>query len=110
MTSFLSDHGLSVKDMCFIPMSCSVDWKVESVDDIVSIWDKKYSQMRENVFMVEPESEIQDECFLLVKGINIERLFHSYDQLYPNDVYDIGICYDTLVACSLAVKYYLQSL
>jgi hypothetical protein len=46
----------------------------------------------------------------LIKELNIEDMFHSYDKLCSATLYQIGIYLETLFASSLAVKYYLKSL
>lgn len=56
------------------------------------------------------KKSIKEMCASKVPNLNINDLFLSYDKLRQYSLYNIGICYETLFASSLAVKYYLRSL
>jgi hypothetical protein len=53
---------------------------------------------------------IVDSCKLLIPNFDINNLFVSYDQVRQLNLYNLGMCYESLFASSLAVKYYLRKL
>lgn len=56
------------------------------------------------------KESIQKFCAAKVLNFNIKDLHLSYDKLRQLNLYNLGICYETLFASSLAVKYYLRVL
>ena len=139
MSSLLTSKYFSVNDISHILLSCGVHWRVGNVDDTVPgteikwnrliqlslvfphldgcyvfpfhlMWRTRTPTMIEEGTYRKTRSEIEGMCSFLIKGLYIEDLFHSYDKLCSENLYNIGIYYETLFASSLAVKYYLKSI
>jgi len=139
MASLLTSKNFSVNDISHILLSCSVHWRVGNVDDTVPgteikwnsliqlslvfpifdgcyvfpfnlIWRTRTPASIEEGTYHKTRTEIEDRCSSLIKGLRIEDLFHSYDKLCSDSLYEIGIYYETLFASSLAVKYYLKGI
>ena len=56
------------------------------------------------------EQELWTDAKLLIPNFDNINLFVSYDQLHQLNWFNLGMCYESLFASSLAVKYYLHKL
>lgn len=43
-------------------------------------------------------------------NLDVDNLYVSYDKLRQLDLFNLGLCYEKLLASSLAVNYYLKTL
>jgi hypothetical protein len=56
------------------------------------------------------KAKIVEVCKKAVGNLNVEDLFLSFDFICKCDLYNLGICYETLFVSSLAVKYYIWNI
>ncbi len=118
-------------------MCCGVQWKVRSIDDCVPatqivwkhliqsslvfpylddcyifpfhlIWAAKTLRSRIKGDYRTREG-IKKICLQHVANLGVINLYVSYDTLRQLDLFNLGLCYEKLLASSLAVKYYLKT-
>ena len=74
------------------------------------MWAAKTPTNRQMGDYTKTRAGIVDSCKSLIPNLDINNLFVSYDKLRQLDLYNLGMCYESLFASSLAVKYYLYKL
>jgi hypothetical protein len=126
-------------DIPHILMCCGVHWDVRNINSFVPgtnilwahlismsvvfpyldicyiipfslMWAAKTPNNRQGGDYTKTRTGIVDSCKWLIPNFDINNLFVSYDQLRQLNLYNLGICYESLFASSLAVKYYLRKL
>ncbi|KAI8906686.1 hypothetical protein EDD86DRAFT_270967 [Gorgonomyces haynaldii] len=136
MTSFIFNSDLETNEIPHILMSCGVHWKVSNVNSCVPgtkilwssliqkaivfpyldhcyvipfslLWAAKTPNDRKSGDYTRTKEGIKAKCASLIPNLDIENLFVSYDELRRLDLYNLGLRYESLLASSLAVKYYL---
>lgn len=140
MAGFVFDTSLEDNDIPHILMCCGVRWKVRDVNacvpgtkifwkDLIQqsivfpyidncyvlpfnlLWNAKTPSEQVVGSYSSTRTAIEARCKKLVPNLNINDLVVSYDGLRTKDsLYNFGMCYETLIASSLAVKYYLYRL
>ncbi|KAJ2988764.1 hypothetical protein HDV02_005417 [Globomyces sp. JEL0801] len=139
MSKFLFNSQFVNNDIPHILMCCGVHWKVRDINSCVPgtniLWAHLISMSvvfpyLDNVYIIpfslmwraktpttrqcfdyrNTRTGIVDTCKALIPDFDITNLFVSYDQVRQLNLYNLGMCYESLFASSLAVKYYLRKL
>ena len=139
MTELLFNPRFTGNDVPHILMCCGVHWKVRDINSCVPgttvlwahlismslvfpyldncyiipfrlMWAAKTSSHRQWGDYTKTRAGIADSCKSLIPNLDIENLFVSFDQVRQLDLYKFGMCYESLFASSLAVKYCLRKL
>ncbi|KAI8892223.1 hypothetical protein BC833DRAFT_612363 [Globomyces pollinis-pini] len=139
MSKFLFNSQFVNNDIPHILMCCGVHWKVRDINSCVPgtniLWAHLISMSvvfpyLDNVYIIPfslmwraktpinrnipdystTRQAIVDRCEALIQNLDITNLFVSYDQVRQLNLYKLGMCYESLFASSLAVKYYLHKL
>jgi hypothetical protein len=139
MSELLLNPLFKDNDIPHILMCCGVRWEVRDVNSFVPgtkipwsklismsvvfpyldncyiipfslMWAAKTPSNRYQGDYTKTRAGIVDSCKFLIPNFDINNLFVSYDHLRQLNIYNLGICYESLFASSLAVKYYLCEL
>ena len=139
MGNLVSNKDYTPQDISHIMMSCGVRWQVQNIDDTVPgtkitwdsliksalvfpyldncyifplhlVWKAKTPENVTYFRYATPRQLINEFCRKCVKNLDVKNLYVSYDKLRQLDLFNLGVCYETLLASSLAVKYYLMSI
>jgi hypothetical protein len=139
MSELLFNSQFVGNDIPHILMCCGVHWKVRNITSCVPGTNIKWEQLI-NMSVVFPyldncyiipfslmwaaktptnrqvgdyrttRTGVEDSCKLLIPNFDINNLFVSYDKVRQLNLYNLGMCYESMFASSLAVKYYLRKL
>ena len=63
-----------------------------------------------NVQIKKRMKQVEEYCEQIIPNLNIKDLFLSYKAVCLLDLYNLGMCYESLFVASLAVKYYLTKI
>ncbi|KAJ3324660.1 hypothetical protein HDV06_006553, partial [Boothiomyces sp. JEL0866] len=139
MSELLLNSQFVGNDIPHILMCCGVHWKVRNINSFVPgtnilwahlismsvvfpyldncyiipfslMWAAKTPAYRQVGDYTKTRMGIEESCKLLIPNFDINNLFVSYDQVRQLNLYNLGMCYESLFASSLAVKYYLRKL
>ena len=139
MSELLLNSQFVGNDILHILMCCGVHWEVRNINSFVPgtnilwthlismsvvfpyldncyiipfslMWAAKTPTNRQVGDYTKTRAGIVDSCKLLIPNFDVNNLFVSYDQLRQLNLYNLGMCYESLFASSLAVKYYLLKL
>jgi hypothetical protein len=139
MAEILFNPQFTGNDIPHILLCCGVHWEVRDINscvpgttvlwaDLISMslvfpyldncyiipfrlmWAAKTPINRQKGDYTKTRAGIVDSCKLLIPNFDINNLFVSYDNLRQLNLYNLGMCYESLFASSLAVKYYLCKL
>jgi hypothetical protein len=139
MSELLLNSQFVGNDIPHILMCCGVHWEVRNINSFVPgtnilwahlismsvvfpyldncyiipfslMWAAKTPTNRQVGDYTKTRTGIVDSCKLLIPNFDINNLFVSYDQVRQLNLYNLGMCYESLFASSLAVKYYLRKL
>jgi hypothetical protein len=137
MAEILFNPNFKVNDIAHILMCCGVQWKVRDINSCVPgtniewklliesslifpylencyitpfrlMWAARTPSARTVGDYTRTKTGIEEQCKMLIPNFNINDLFVSYDALRQLSLYNLGMCYETLFASSLAAKYYLR--
>jgi hypothetical protein len=137
--NLLSNAAFSANDLCHIMMCCGVNWKVMNMEDHVPgtriqwqtlvskaiifpytdncyifpfhlVWSARSPTTINRSGFRHAKAEILEIGGNLIPNFNIEMLYVTYSTLRMFDLYNLGICYESLFVHSLAAKYYLTKL
>jgi hypothetical protein len=139
MSELLLNSQFEDNDIPHILMCCGVHWEVRNINSFVPgtnilwahlismsvvfpyldncyiipfslMWAAKTPTNRQFGDYKKTRTGIVDSCKSLIPNFDINNLFVSYDQVRQLNLYNLGMCYESLFASSLAVKYYLRKL
>ncbi|KAJ3307771.1 hypothetical protein HDV04_002607, partial [Boothiomyces sp. JEL0838] len=138
MVELLFNPCFSVNDIAHIILCCGVHWRVDDIYSFVPGTSHKWNDLI-NKAMIFPYSNdcyifpvqfmwkggyhshwqledpwssagLTEACRSLIPNFDISNLFVTYDRLRQFNLYELGMCYESLFASSLAAKYYLCKL
>jgi hypothetical protein len=139
MAELLFNESFTPSDIAHILMCCGVRWEVGDINSKVPgtqiLWSSLISMSivfpyLDNCYIIpfgliwttrtpgtrvegdykKTKAGIKEACKSLISNFDIANLYVSYDKLRQLSLYNLGMCYETLFASSLAVKYYLRKL
>jgi hypothetical protein len=139
MAEVLYNDRFEGMDIPHILLCCGVHWKVRDINSCVPgtkhkwsflieislifpyldncyifpfqlMWQAKTPSSRQSGDHERTKKGLTEVCESLIPNFDISNLFVSYDNLRQQNLYNLGMCYETLFASSMAVKYYLCKL